>query len=139
LPGTVNARGIFKSIMNMDYIFTPIIPDRMAMQSSMSFVAAVQDFLSANPNVPLRGIHVFWNKVNQHVPAGILNIYNKIMGQLQLNIMETNVPDTNRYEKELSLSGKPFFRCTLFPPTAKMLKGSNLDKLSEEIGKIIEL
>ncbi|GHU90259.1 hypothetical protein FACS1894155_08380 [Bacteroidia bacterium] len=65
LPGTVNARGIFKSIMNMDYIFTPIIPDRMAMQSSMSFVTAIQDFMAANPNVPLRGIHVFWNRVKE--------------------------------------------------------------------------
>jgi cellulose biosynthesis protein BcsQ len=138
LPGTVNAKGIFKSIMNMDYIFTPIIPDRMAMQSSMSFVSAVQDFLTVNPNVPLSGIYVFWNKVNQHVPAGIINIYNKIMEQLKLNVLATKIPDTNRYEKELTLTGKPFFRCTLFPPTVKMLKGSGLDVLSEEICKIIE-
>jgi cellulose biosynthesis protein BcsQ len=140
LPGTVNAKGIFKSIMNMDYIFTPIIPDRMAMQSSMSFVSAVQDFLTANSNsrIPLQGIYVFWNKVNQRAGAGIINIYNKIMKQLQLSIMETKIPDTNRYEKELTLSGKPFFRCTLFPPTPKMLKGSNLDALAEEICKIIE-
>ena len=32
LPGTVNSRGVFESVMNMDFIFTPIVKDRMVMQ-----------------------------------------------------------------------------------------------------------
>ena len=137
LPGTVNAKGIFKSIINMDYIFTPIMPDRMAMQSSMSFVATVQDYINLNPKAPLKQIHVFWNRVNNRIPADLVNIYDKIMGQLSLRVLKTKIPDTNRYEKELTLSGKPFFRCTLLPPPSKLLAGSNLDLLAEEILKII--
>jgi cellulose biosynthesis protein BcsQ len=137
LPGTVNAKGIFKSIINMDYIFTPIMPDRMAMQSSMAFVATVQDYIKLNPHAPLKEIHVFWNRVNKRVPADLVNIYDKIMGQLGLRVLKTKIPDTNRYEKELTLSGKPFFRCTLLPPPAKLLAGSNLDMLAEEIMQII--
>jgi len=137
LPGTVNAKGIFKSIINMDYIFTPIMPDRMAMQSSMSFVSTVQDYIHLNPKAPLKEIHVFWNRVNKRVPADLVNIYDKIMGQLKLRILKTKILETNRYEKELSLSRKPFFRCTLLLPPAKLLKGSNLDLLAEEILKII--
>jgi len=137
LPGTVNAKGIFKSIINMDYIFTPIMPDRMAMQSSMSFVATVQDYINMNPQAPLKAIHVFWNKVNKRVPVDLVNIYDKIMGQLKLRVLKTKIPETNRYEKELTLSGKPFFRCTLLPPPDKLLKGSNLDLLAEEILTII--
>jgi cellulose biosynthesis protein BcsQ len=139
LPGTVNAKGIFKSIINMDYIFTPIMPDRMAMQSSMAFVATVQDYIKLNPHAPLKEIHVFWNRVNKRVPADLVNIYDKIMGQLGLRVLKTKIPDTNRYEKELTLSGKPFFRCTLLPPPSKLLKDSNLDLLAEEILKIINL
>jgi len=139
LPGTVNAKGIFKSIINMDYIFTPIMPDRMAMQSSMSFVSTVQDYINLNPKAPLKEIHVFWNKVNKRVPADLVNIYDKIMGQLKLRVLKTKIPDTNRYEKELTLSGKPFFRCTLLPPPAKLLAGSNLELLAEEILSIINL
>jgi cellulose biosynthesis protein BcsQ len=139
LPGTVNAKGIFKSIINMDYIFTPIMPDRMAMQSSMAFVATVQDYIKLNPKAPLKEIHVFWNRVNRRVPADLVNIYDKIMMQLKLRVLKTKIPDTNRYEKELTLSGKPFFRCTLLPPPAKLLKDSNLDLLAEEILKIINL
>ena len=44
LPGTVNSRGVFESVMNMDFIFTPIVKDRMVMQSSLSFVSTVQEF-----------------------------------------------------------------------------------------------
>ena len=36
LPGTVNSRGVFESVMNMDFIFTPIVKDCMVMQSSLS-------------------------------------------------------------------------------------------------------
>jgi cellulose biosynthesis protein BcsQ len=139
LPGTVNAKGIFKSIINMDYIFTPILPDRMAMQSSMSFVATVQDYIRLNPQAPLKEIHVFWNRVNKRVPADLTGIYDKIMAQLRLRVLKTRIPDTNRYEKELTLSGKPFFRCTLLPPPAKLLKDSHLDLLAEEIMQIINL
>jgi cellulose biosynthesis protein BcsQ len=139
LPGTVNAKGIFKSIINMDYIFTPIMPDRMAMQSSMSFVATVQDYIHLNPKAPLKEIHVFWNRVNRRVPADLVNIYDKIMGQLGLRVLKTKIPDTNRYEKELTLQGKPFFRCTLLPPPVKLLAGSHLDTLAEEILQIITL
>ena len=139
LPGTVNAKGIFKSIINMDYIFTPIMPDRMAMQSSMSFVATVQDYIKLNPKAPLKEIHVFWNRVNKRVPADLVSIYDKIMGQLRLKVLKTKIPDTNRYEKELTLSGKSFFRCTLLPPPSKLLAGSNLDALAEEILQIIQL
>jgi cellulose biosynthesis protein BcsQ len=139
LPGTVNAKGIFKSIINMDYIFTPIMPDRMAMQSSMAFVATVQDYIKLNPQAPLKEIHVFWNRVNKRVPVDLINIYDKIMGQLKLRVLKTKIPDTNRYEKELTLSGKPFFRCTLLPPPARLLAGSHLDTLAEEIMQIIDL
>ncbi|MDR1717665.1 MAG: ParA family protein [Prevotella sp.] len=138
LPGTVNAKGIFRSIINMDYIFTPIVPDRMAMQSSMSFVATIQDYISLNPGALLKEIHVFWNRVSRRTPAGLVNIYGKVMRQLKLRVLETKIPDTNRYGKELTLTGQPFFRCTLLPPPAKMLSGSNLDALAGEIMQIIK-
>ena len=58
LPGTVNSPGVIKTIVNMDYVFTPIIQDRMVMQSSLSFLLALKDFtaesghaLEGNPYV----------------------------------------------------------------------------------------
>ena len=45
LPGTVNTPGILEAIINMDYVFTPVVQDRMVMQSSLSFVATLRDFI----------------------------------------------------------------------------------------------
>lgn len=139
LPGTVNTQGILKSILNMDYLFVPIVSDRMAMQSSLSFTTTIQDFISKNPRLPLKAIHLFWNKVDKRVSADLFNVYNKIMTQLKLNVLKTIMPDTHRYSKELSATAKPFFRCTLFPPSPKLIKGSNLDVLNDEVCKLINL
>lgn len=32
LPGTVNSPGVLETIINMDYLFTPVVQDRMVMQ-----------------------------------------------------------------------------------------------------------
>ena len=50
LPGTVNSPGVIKTIVNMDYVFTPIIQDRMVMQSSLSFLLTLKDFMLQNPD-----------------------------------------------------------------------------------------
>ena len=91
LPGTVNSSGVINTIVNMDYVITPIIPDRIVMQSSLSFSTIVWDYA------------------------------------------KTSKEATNRYNKELSLTTRNFFRCTLFPPPAKSLKGSGLPELAEEL------
>lgn len=65
LPGTVNTTGVFQSIINMDYVFTPITQERMVMQSSMSFVLSIREYLLHHKGVPLRDIHMFWNKMDK--------------------------------------------------------------------------
>ena len=54
LPGTVNTPGILEAIINMDYVFTPVVQDRMVMQSSLSFVATLRDFIRQYPEAPLK-------------------------------------------------------------------------------------
>ena len=67
LPGTVNSPGVIKTIVNMDYVFTPIIQDRMVMQSSLSFLLALKDFMQQNPDMPLKEIRMFWNRMDGRV------------------------------------------------------------------------
>ena len=55
------------------------------------------------------------------------------MQKLEFTVLDTIIPETNRYSKELSLATKSYFRCTLFPPPAKLLKGSGLVELAEEL------
>ena len=133
LPGTVNSRGVLNTIVNMDYVLTPIVPDRIVMQSSLSFSTTVLDYIREMKDIPLKEFFFFWTKKDARASTEVFDAYCAIMHKLELNVLDTIVPETNRYEKELSLLNKSFFRCTLFPPPTKLMKGSGLAELAEEL------
>lgn len=139
LPGTVNSQGVFTAIVNMDYVITPIIADRMVMQSSLAFSTTVLDFISSKREVPLKDIIFFWNRVDKRTSTDVYDVYNKIMEKLNLTVLKTVVPETRRYDKELPFRGKTYFRCTLLPPPVRLLKGSGLDELADELCEIFKL
>lgn len=139
LPGSISSKGVLRTIINMDYVLTPIVADRMVMQSALSFATAVLDYCKAHEGLPLKEFLFFWNKVDRRASTEVFDAYAKIMERLDLRVLDTVIPESRRFDKELSLVGKPFFRSTLFPPPAKMLKGSNVDLLAEEICKLINL
>lgn len=140
LPGSVAADGVFATVINMDYVLTPIVADRMVMQSTLSFATAVLDYVKANKNILLKDFFFFWNKVDRRVSTEVFDAYSRIMEKLNLNVLETALPDSKRFDKELSIrGGKNYFRSTLFPPPPRLLKNSNLDLLADEICKRIKL
>ena len=138
LPGTVNTTGVFQSIINMDYVFTPITQERMVMQSSMSFVLSIREYLLHHKGVPLRDIHMFWNKMDKRVSRDLYDAYMEIIRSLGLPVLNTVLPAAERYKKDVGLNGQ-IFRSTLFPPSAAALKGSNLDLLAAEMETILGL
>lgn len=139
LPGSLSSEGVFKTIINMDYVLTPIVADRMVMQSTMAFATAVLDYLKSKPEIPLKDFLFFWNKVDRRASTEVYNAYRKIMERLNLSTLKTVLPESRRFDKELSMQGKLFFRSTLFPPPARMLKGSGIDELSEELCETLKL
>lgn len=138
LPGTVNTTGVFQTIINMDHVFTPIVQERMSMQSSMNFVLTIREFLLHHKEAPLRDIHMFWNRMDRRVSKDMYNAYSEIFRSLQLPVLETTIPSAERYNKDAGVNGQ-IFRSTLFPPSPASLKGSGLDLLAGEIEKILEL
>ena len=137
LPGTVNSPGVLETIINMDYLFTPVVQDRMVMQSSLSFVGTLQDFIRRYPKAPLKAIRLFWTKIDGRVSRDVYRHYNSIFGKIGLQTLDTVMPDMERYNKEASAGGRLLFRSTFFPPSEKLLKGSNLDMLAGEIESVI--
>lgn len=137
LPGTVNSPGILEAIINMDYLFAPVIQDRMVMQSSLSFVATLQDFVRKCPEAPLKEIRLFWNRIDGRVSREIYRHYNGIFGKIGLRTLDTVMPDMERYNREAASGSRPLFRSTYFPPSDKLLKGSNLNRLADEIESIV--
>lgn len=139
LPGSLSSDGVFKTIINMDYVLTPIVSDRIVMQSTMSFATAVLDYLKGKPGIPLKDFLFFWNKVDRRASTEVYDAYQKIMERLNLKVLKTILPESRRFDKELSMKGKPFFRSTLFPPPPKILKGSCIDELADELCETIKI
>ena len=139
LSGTVNSPGILKSMVSLDYIFCPITTDRLVMQSSLTFASSMQEYLKQNSAAPLKGIHLFWNQLIKSENRELYEAYMSVISNLNLNLLQTEIPFTVRYKKEMSQSSRQVFRSTLFPPDAMLLKGSNLDLLVNEICQIINI
>ncbi len=133
LPGTVNSKGVFSTILGMDYIITPVIADRIVIQSSLSFSATIKKVVKERGDLPLKDIMFLWNKRDRRKNTEVFDATNTILRELGLTVLDTILPDTCRYDKELSSSGKGYFRCTLLPPPAKLMKGSGIAELADEL------
>lgn len=133
LPGTVQSTGVFRTIVNMDYVLTPSIPDLIVMQSTLSFATTVLDYAKSQKDVPLKDIIFFWNRLKKRSNTDVLKTYSQIMGELKLSVLDSTLPDLCRYEKEITHAKKSFFRCTMLPPPAKLLKGSGIGELADEL------
>jgi len=139
LAGTVSGKGIMTLMLNMDYIFCPVTTDRLVMQSSLTYASVIKDCMSKYPAISLKGFHLFWNQLVKTENREVYDAYSKIIEQLNLNVLKTEIPFTIKYKREMSQSNKQIFRSTLFPPSKSLLKGTNLEAFVEEIRQIINL
>lgn len=140
LPGTVNNDGILNLILSMNYIFVPIIADKRVLHSSLSFVLTVKEYMKTFADkVNLIEIYMFWNKVDKREQTDLYDEFNEILMDQKIPLLRTELPDSKRYNKELSVSRHIIFRSTLFPPDKRLLRNSNLEKLIKEICYIIKV
>ena len=139
LPGSMDISGVLQTIFNVDYVLTPIAADNFVMDSSFVFAKSVMKFLENRKNIPLKDVFLFWTKVKKRSNTEVLDNYMALMKKQGLKILDSMIPDLCRYDKELSSSGKGYFRCTLLPPPAKLLKGSGIVELAEELIVKLEL
>ena len=140
LPGTINNEGVISTFMAMDYVFVPMLPSRMATESTLSFIIPVHELLTEHKDLNLKAIHLFWNRVDGRIKKEWLEYYEEIVRQFELPLLKTAIPQSVRYDKEQSIEGSDaVFLSTIFPADKNLLKGSNLDLLVDEILEIIHL
>ncbi|KJF43645.1 ParA family protein [Draconibacterium sediminis] len=138
LPGTLNSRGVVKTLGGMDYIFSPVSADRVVMESTLKFATMLNENLISVGKSDIKGLYLIWNMVDGREKNELYDVYENVIGELGLNILKTFVPDTKRFRRELTSGHKPVFRSTLFPAHNSLLKGSNLIALADEILKTIK-
>lgn len=139
LPGTVNTPGILKTLAGMNYIFTPITADRLVMESTLIFTQLLQDVIMKKGEISLKSIQLFWNQVDGRESTPLYHIYNDLIEQLGLNLMDTQIKNSTRFRKEGEENTKTVFRSTLLPADENLMKACRLDIFVNEFLKIIQL
>lgn len=140
LPGTVNSAGVLRTIAKMNYLFSPICADKLILTSTLSFLDTLNKELVNRGQTDIKGMYLYWNQVDGREKSELYCIYEKVIADLGLHLMKTFVPDTKRFRKEMSEdSGKAVFRSTLFPADRRLLRGSRLEELFDEIKSIIKI
>lgn len=139
LPGTVNTPGILKALAGMHHIFTPIVADRVVMESTLIFTQLLQDVIMKKGETSIKSINLFWNQVDGRESTPLYDLYNNLIEQLGLSLMDSHIKSSTRFRKESESNSKTVFRSTVLPPDERLMKSCQLDLFLAEFLKIIKI
>lgn len=139
LPGTINSAGIINSISRMNYIFSPIIADRLVLESTLAFMNVLNGVLVKGGETSIKGIRLFWNMVDGREKSELYTHYENVIKELELSLMATYLPDSKRFRKEMSaeLENRQISRSTLFPIDKRLSKPTRIDDFIAEFLQIV--
>lgn len=138
LPGTLNNEGLILTIASMDYIVAPIAADRLVLESTLDYLISVRDNIVNPGKSNIKGIYLFWNMVDGREKSELYEVYENVIRDLEFPLLRTFIPDSKRFRREQSVSYKALFRSTLFPADKSLVKGSNLDTLTDELLELLK-
>ncbi|MGV0847915.1 ParA family protein [Empedobacter falsenii] len=139
LPGTVNTPGILKALAGMHHIFTPITADRLIMESTLIFSQILKDVIMKKGETAIKTVNLFWNQVDGRESTYLYDVYNGIIKELGLDLMDGSIKNSAGFRKESEDNSKLVFRSTLLPPDIRLMKNCRLDLFLNEFLEIIEL
>lgn len=139
-PGTVNNPGILNLLLNMQYIFIPVIADRRTLQSSLAFMLTLKEcMVNLHAGILLKEVHLFWNRVDKRENTELYEEFNRLLSDYRMPRLKTELMDRKVFNKELSDQRINVFRSTLFPPHKGMLRNSNFEEFVAEFLETIKL
>lgn len=138
LPGTANNNDVICLVSKMNHIFTPIIADRVVLTSSIGYAKTISEAFITIGRGNVKSIHLVWNMVDGREKTELYDTYEKVFAEHALSVLKTFLPDSKRFRKETANERKAVFRSTVFPADKSLVRGSNLDKLVDEVLTIIK-
>lgn len=133
LPGTMNNRELVLALASMDYIIAPIAADRVVMESTLNYMISVRDNIVSTGKSNIKAMRLLWNLVDGREKSELYEVYEAVIRDLGFVALNTFIPDSKRFRKEQSINHKALFRSTLFPADKSLVKGSNIDALTDEL------
>ena len=103
LPGTLNTQGVFRTLSMLDYLFVPILADRMVVESSIMYSKILQEQLVGKTNYDLKGIYHFWTAVDRRIRIDLYDRYYRSMSD-KPSELKFIVMDNFGQQTELSVS-----------------------------------
>lgn len=138
LPGTLNNSDLIPTLAKMDYIVAPIAADRLVLESTLDYIITVRDDIMGSGKADIKGIYLLWNLVDGREKSELYEIYEAVIRDLGFTTLKTFIPDSKRFRKEQSINHKALFRSTLFPADKTLVKGSNIDTLTDELLELLK-
>ena len=108
------------------------------MESTLRFASRLNDTLIATGKTNIKGLYLLWNMVDGREKSELYKVYEQVIGELGLKVLNTFLPDSKRFRRELTGEHRALFRSTLFPADGTLVKGSNLKEITEELLSIIK-
>ncbi|WP_026773219.1 ParA family protein [Chitinophaga terrae (ex Kim and Jung 2007)] len=139
LPGTVNSAGILKTLAGMHHIFTPIIADRVVMESTLIFTQVLNDVVRKQGATSIQSINLFWNQVDGRERTALYSVYEDLINSLGIHLMRTRITDSKRFRKEGEADAKTVFRSTLLPADERLMNACRLDLFMDEFLRTVKL
>ena len=138
MPGTVNTAGILTLLAQMHHIFSPITADRVVIESTLSFTEVLSNIIAKNTESAIKSVHLFWNQVDGREKSPLYKIYEQVIADLGLNLMQAYISDSKRFRKDGTENQRLVFRSTLMPADEKLMSGCHLDDFIDELVQIIQ-
>lgn len=139
LPGTVNSPGILKTLAGMHHIFTPIVADRVVMESTLVFTQVLNDVVRQQGATSIQSVNLFWNQVDGREKSSLYNVYEELINSLGIHLMRSRITDSKRFRKEGEADAKTVFRSTLLPADVRLMKACRLDLFMDEFLRTVKL
>ena len=133
LPGRADDTALVGLTVDMDYVISPIEPDPQSLVACMTYALAVRDLGVSLTSSKIRQIYMLWNKIDKRVNPAVIEFYDQEIARQELGILDSRLPRSSRFKKELTPDNRDVFRSTYLPPDKKLLAGSNIEELAEEI------
>ena len=137
LPGTMNNKDLIHTLANMDYLIAPISASRIVMESTLDYMISVRANIIATGKTNIKAMYLLWNLVDGREKSELYEVYEGVIRELDFPLLKTFLPNAVRFRREQNIEHKPLFLSTLFPPDKSLLKGSNIDTLTNELLELL--
>lgn len=108
-------------------------------ESTLIFTQLLQDVIMKKGETSIETINLFWNQVDGRESTPLYKVYNQLIEQLGLSLMQSQIKSSTRFRKESEVDSKTVFRSTIMPPDERLMKACQLDLFIHEFLKIIQL